>query len=159
MAYRITRRTDIAEDVGQETFIRAYRALGRFERGRPLGPWLVRIAANLAINQRRSPRSREQELPEGHAAEPARENGPLAQLLDREAGAVLEHAVGALPAEQRAVFVLRVYEDLSYQEIAETLGLSIGTVMSRLSRAREKLRTAVRPYLARAGRAAEGADS
>jgi len=159
VAYRILRRTDAAEDVAQETFIRAHRALDRFETGRPFGPWVVRIAANLAINQRRSPRSREQELPEGHAETPAREDGPLAQLLDREAAVVLEQAVSHLPAEQRAVFVLRVHEDLSYQEIAQTLGLSPGTVMSRLSRAREKLRAALRPYLGRGDRAAGGGDA
>jgi RNA polymerase sigma-70 factor, ECF subfamily len=159
VAYRILRRTDAAEDVAQETFIRAHGALGRFEIGRPFGPWVVRIAANLAINQRRSPRSREQELPAGHAETPTRENGPLTQLLDREAAAVLDDAVARLPEEQRAVFVLRVHEDLTYDEIAQTLGLAPGTVMSRLARAREKLRVALRPYLGRGGRAAGGGDA
>ena len=60
---------------------------------------------------------------------------------------MLEEAVGRLPAEQRAVFVLRTFEDLSYKEIAEALDLSVGTVMSRLSRAREKLRGALAGYL------------
>jgi RNA polymerase sigma-70 factor (ECF subfamily) len=159
VAYRIVRRTDVAEDVAQEAFLRAYRAIGRFERGRPFGPWVVRIAANLAINHRRSPRAREQELPEGHAETAATDAGPLAQLLDREATAVLDQAVGRLPAEQRAVFVLRVSENLSYQEIAETLGLSPGTVMSRLSRARDKVRAALAPYLARSGRRAGGSEA
>ena len=159
VACRILRRHDAAEDVAQETFIRAYRALGRFENGRPFGPWVVRIAANLAINQYRSPRRREEGLPEGHAEVPSRDNGPLGQVLDREASAVLDDAVARLPEEQRAVFVLRVFEDLSYQEIASTLGLSMGTVMSRLSRAREKLRTALRPYLGHGGRTAGGGET
>jgi RNA polymerase sigma-70 factor (ECF subfamily) len=60
-----------------------------------------------------------------------------------------------LSPDQRAVFVLRTFEELSYQEIAEALGLSMGTVMSRLSRARERLRQAVLPYLARSGRPSE----
>jgi len=158
VAYRIVRRHDIAEDVAQDTFIRAYHAIGRFETGRPFGPWVVRIAANLAINFRRSPRAREDALPDGHGETPAREAGPLGQLLDREASAVLEEAVAQLPQEQRAVFILRVSENLSYQEIAETLGLAIGTVMSRLARARGKLREALQPYLHHAAPRAEGGE-
>ena len=156
VAYRICRRSDVAEDVAQETFLRAYRALDRFEVGRPFGPWVVRIAANLAINRKRSPREREQALPEGHAETPAVSPDPLGRLLETEAGAVLEKAVGELPEEQRAVFVLRIYEDLSYQEIAEALGVADGTVMSRLSRARARLRTVLLPYLAAARAPGEG---
>lgn len=159
VACRIVRRHDIAEDVAQDTFIRAYHALGRFEAGRPFGPWVVRIAVNLAINQRRSPRAREDGLPEGHRETPARDGGPLAHLLEKEAGSVLDRALAELPQEQRAVFVLRVSENLSYQEIAETLGLATGTVMSRLSRAREKLRVALQPYLTRVGQRAGGSDA
>jgi RNA polymerase sigma-70 factor (ECF subfamily) len=148
VAYRIVRRHDIADDVAQETFIRAHRALGTFDVARPFGPWICRIAANLAINHVRSPQFREEELPEGHAETPAPSGGnPLARVLDREARAVLDAAMERLPAEQRAVFALRVVEELSYREIAETLDISIGTVMSRLSRAREKLREALLPYL------------
>jgi RNA polymerase sigma-70 factor (ECF subfamily) len=158
VAYRIARRQDVAADVAQETFIRAYRALDRFERGRPFGPWVVRIAANLAINERRSPRSREDELPQGYGEVASRAAGPLESLLEKEASEMLERALGGLPLEQRSVFVLRVYESLSYQEIAETLGLSPGTVMSRLSRAREKLRATLQPYLSPPGRVAEGSE-
>jgi RNA polymerase sigma-70 factor, ECF subfamily len=158
VAFRIVRRADVAEDVAQDTFIRAYRALDRFEVGRPFGPWVVRIGANLAINHRRSPKSREEELPQGHQETPGRDESPLEQLLAHEAGAVLENALEALPQEQRAVFVLRVYESLSYDEIAETLGISPGTVMSRLSRARQKLRVLVLPYLSRPGRLARGSE-
>jgi RNA polymerase sigma-70 factor (ECF subfamily) len=69
---------------------------------------------------------------------------------------VLDRALGGLPAEQRAVFVLRVVEEMSYKEISEALGINVGTVMSRLSRAREKLREALLPYVAGALRRAEG---
>ena len=156
VAFRIARRHDVADDVAQETFLRAYRAIDRFELGRPFGPWVSRIAANLAINERRSPRAREDELPEGHGETPAATASPLQQLLEDEAGTVLEKALDALPEDQRAVFVLRVHEGMSYQEIGETLGLAPGTVMSRLSRAREKLRGALLPYLSPRGRVAEG---
>jgi RNA polymerase sigma-70 factor (ECF subfamily) len=95
----------------------------------------------------RSPASREQSLPDP-APEPAAETAsPLERVLDGEARSVLDEALGALPAEQRAVFVLRVFEELSYREIAEALGIQMGTVMSRLARARERLRAALAPYL------------
>jgi len=152
VALRIVRAHDLADDVAQEAFLRAWRALDRFELGRPFGPWICRIAANLAVNHVRSPRAREEGLPEGHAETQAAGLGPLGALLDAEATRVLDAAIGELPREQRAVLVLRAVEEMSYAEIAEALGLSPGTVMSRLYRARERLARALRPYL---GRAAE----
>jgi RNA polymerase sigma-70 factor (ECF subfamily) len=148
VALRIVRRHDLADDVVQETFIRAHKSLDTFDLGRPFGPWIATIAANLALNHVRSPRFREEGLPETYEAVPSTSPTPLEGVLDREAEAQLGTALDALPAEQRAVFVLRVVEDLSYREIAESLGISMGTVMSRLSRAREKLRLALGPYIA-----------
>jgi RNA polymerase sigma-70 factor (ECF subfamily) len=148
-ALRIVRRHDLADDVTQEAFLRAHRALASYDRARPFGPWMCRIAANLAINHVRSPEAREEELDEAALAgrpSPAAD-GPLGVMLEKEARDVLEDALGRLPAEQRAVFVLRTFDDLSYKEIAEALGLEVGTVMSRLSRAREKLRVALAGYL------------
>ena len=159
VALRIVRRHDVADDVAQDTFIRAWRALVSFDLARPFGPWICRIAANLALNHVRSPRAREEGLPEGHDEQPAPAADALEGVLDAEAQAVLGRALLALPAEQRAVFVLRVNEELSYKEIAETLELSIGTVMSRLSRAREKLREALLPYLGASAVRAEGGES
>jgi len=158
-ALRILRRHDLADDVTQETFLRAHRALGSYDRGRPFGPWICRIAANLAINHVRSPEAREEELADGQLdGRPAPGGeGPLQSVLEKEAQAVLEEAVGRLPPEQRAVFVLRAYDDLSYAEIADSLGLSVGTVMSRLSRARERLRGALAGYLGPAATRVGGA--
>jgi len=147
-AYRIVRRHEVADDVAQEAFIRAHRSLDRFDTRRPFGPWICRIVANLAVNHVRSPQAREDALPDGHAETPSAAAGPLQAILDAEARAMLDRALGELPAEQRAVFCLRVFEELSYREIADALGIEMGTVMSRLSRAREKLRDALRPYLA-----------
>jgi RNA polymerase sigma-70 factor, ECF subfamily len=147
VAYRIVRRHDVADDVAQEAFIRAYNALDTFDVSRPFGPWICRIAANLAVNHVRSPEAREEGLPEGHGETPSFGNGPLEGVLDREVQTILETALGKLPGEQRAVFVLRQLQGLSYREIADTLEISLGTVMSRLSRARERLRQAVAPYL------------
>jgi RNA polymerase sigma-70 factor (ECF subfamily) len=147
VALRIVRAHDVADDVTQEAFLRAWRSLDRFELGRPFGPWVCRIAANLAVNHVRSPRAREEGLPDGHAETRTNAPGPLGALLDAEGASVLEKAMGQLPQEQRAVLVLRVVEELSYAEIAETLGISPGTVMSRLFRARERLAQALSPYL------------
>lgn len=159
VALRVVRRHDVADDVAQETFLRAHQALQSFDLERPFGPWICRIAANLAVNHVRSPRAREEGLPEGHAETPAAAQSPLEGVLDQEARAVLDRALATLPSEQRAVFVLRVYEEQSYKEIAEALGLSPGTVMSRLSRAREKLREALLPYLGAAALRAGGGDA
>ena len=153
-AYRIVRRHQVADDVAQEAFIRAHRSLDRFDTRRPFGPWICRIAANLAVNHVRSPQAREDALPDGHAETPSAAPGALQRVLDTEAQAMLDRALGDLPAEQRAVFCLRVFEELSYREIADALGIEMGTVMSRLSRAREKLREALGPYLANAPRRA-----
>jgi RNA polymerase sigma-70 factor, ECF subfamily len=146
-AYRIVRRHEVADDVAQEAFIRAFRNLDRYDAQRPFGPWICRIAANLALNHVRSPMGREEALPDGHAETPSAAAGPLQDVLDTEARAMLDRALADLPADQRSVFCLRVFEELSYKEIAEALGISMGTVMSRLSRAREKLRDALNPYL------------
>jgi RNA polymerase sigma-70 factor (ECF subfamily) len=156
IALRIVRRHEVADDVAQETFIRAHRALAGFDLERPFGPWISRIAANLAVNHVRSPQAREEPLPEGFGEAAAAGPGPLDGVMEREARAVLERALERLPAEQRAVFVLRVMEDLSYREIAAALGISLGTVMSRLSRARERLRQALVPYLGEAARGRAG---
>jgi RNA polymerase sigma-70 factor (ECF subfamily) len=147
VALRIVRAHDVADDVTQEAFLRAWRSLDRFDLERPFGPWVCRIAANLAVNHVRSPRAREEGLPDGHAETRSSAPGPLGALLDAEGARVLETAMGQLPQEQRAVLVLRVVEDLSYAEIAQTLGISPGTVMSRLFRARERLAQALAPYL------------
>ena len=94
VALRIVRTHDVADDVAQEAFLRAWRSLERFELGRPFGPWVCRIAANLAVNHVRSPRAREEGLPEGHAETRACEPGPLGSLLDAEAARVLDDGDG-----------------------------------------------------------------
>jgi len=147
VALRIVRAHDLADDVAQEAFVRAWRSLERFDLSRPFGPWICRIAANLAVNHVRSPRAREEGLPDGHAETPSADPGPLGSILDDEARRVLDEAVAGLGPDQRAVFVLRAVEEMSYAEIAEALGISQGTVMSRLFRARERLARALAPYL------------
>jgi len=156
VALRIVRSHAVADDVAQDAFLRAWQSLDRFELGRPFGPWVCRIAANLAVNHVRSPVAREDPLPEGHGETPARQEGPLDAVLGGEAQELLHRALEELPPDQRAVFVLRAVEEMSYKEIAEALNLSPGTVMSRLFRAREKLARALAPYLGPAARERTG---
>lgn len=150
VAMRMTRRHEVADDIAQETFVRAYSHLDRFELGRPLAPWLVRIAVNLSINHLNGAAKREKQFAEGDgpAGEPPAEGqpDPLSGLLSKEFHEALNAAVDVLPAEQKAVFVLKVHEEMRYEEIATALGISMGTVMSRLFRARQKLKEMLKDY-------------
>jgi len=159
VARRIVQRHDVADDVTQEAFLKAFQALETFDLSRPFAPWICRIAANLAINHVRSPRAREEELDEARAEAMHVVEDPSSQALHAEADRELQRAMASLPSDQRAVLTLRVVEELSYKDIAEALGISIGTVMSRLSRAREKLRIALSPYLGAAAARRSGAAS
>ena len=159
VAMRMTRRHEVADDIAQDTFIRAYRSLARFELGRPLGPWLVKIAVNLSINYLNGAARREQSLytedtPDGPVepgalSDPSREpleSNPMRRLLSSEFQSALSSALDKLSPEHRAVFLLKVDEGLRYDEIAETLSISRGTVMSRLFRARSRLKTLLEDY-------------
>jgi RNA polymerase sigma-70 factor, ECF subfamily len=147
VARRILRRHDLADDVTQETFLRAFERLGSYDDARPFGPWICRIAANLAISLVRSPRFREEEFASGDGETPGAGAGPLERVLEEERESAVAAAVANLPEDQRAVLVLRAVEELSYAEIAEALGIPEGTVMSRLSRARSRLAVALAPLL------------
>ena len=159
VALRMTRRHEVADDIAQDAFLRAYRSLDRFELGRPLGPWLVKIAVNLSINYLNAPARREQalyteDMPEGPAeaalsADPSREpleSNPIRRLASSEFARALAGALEKLTPEHRAVLLLKVDEGLRYDEIAETLSISRGTVMSRLFRARAHLKTLLEDY-------------
>jgi RNA polymerase sigma-70 factor (ECF subfamily) len=143
VAYALTRNASDADDLAQETFLRAYQAIGRFRVGEPLYPWLSRITVNLAYSlhrrRKRRPETSIEPLVEvgrqwASGDDPA-EHAAQAERRDR-----LVAAFGRLSPEHQAVLALRVVEDLSYDEIARTLGVPVGTVMSRLSRARGELR-------------------
>jgi RNA polymerase sigma-70 factor (ECF subfamily) len=146
---RIVRRHEAADDVLQETFVRLWRALDAFAPQRPLWPYLRRIATNLALDHlRRLTRRRESEL--GEAAEflPETAGGgaptvPGGELETNELLEAVRRATEELSPETRACLVLRLYEGLGYRQIAETLGIALGTVMSRLARGREALRQAL----------------
>jgi len=152
VALRMTRRHEVADDIAQETFLRAYTKLHRFELGRPLAPWLTRIAANLSINYLTRAAKKEQPLADeatssGLPAAGPEVSDPQQSLLSSEFARALDEAVETLSPEQKAVFILRVHEEMRYDEIAESLDISLGTVMSRLFRARQKLKDLLKNYM------------
>ncbi len=132
------------EDVTQEAFLKAYRKLGNFDGRSSFYTWLYRIAANTAMDWRKKERHRRHaplpEGPEGEDAVPAAGAGPELATTRRELARRIDEAIAALPARHHEILVLREIEGLSYEEIAERLGTSRGTVESRLFRARERLR-------------------
>jgi RNA polymerase sigma factor (sigma-70 family) len=143
----LTRDPVEAQDVAQEAMLRALRYFHAF-RGEEARPWLLRIVRNTWIDLRR--RNGAEKLPldvlETHAAEgPDPEQSALAGDRRRQVAA----ALAALPAEAREVLVLREIEDLSYKQIAAVLDLPIGTIMSRIARAREKLAVELKGRLER----------
>jgi RNA polymerase sigma-70 factor, ECF subfamily len=130
-AYLVTHDAQAAEDIAQEAFLAAIRALDRFDRRRPFGPWLHRIVVNRAIDWTRAQRLRgEVELSESLPA-PNPPRPPAEDLLA---------ALGRLPPEHRAVIVLRHLLEFTPGEIAEALDLPRGTVNSRLRRGLDSLR-------------------
>jgi RNA polymerase sigma-70 factor (ECF subfamily) len=150
---RLTGAHQSADDLAQETFIKAYFALARFDAQWPLYPWLRRIALNSGLNYLKA-RKRERPLLEGTLGArrtpfSAPADGPEERLERAEFDARFERAVASLSADQRSVFVLRFHESMSYEEISRTLDLPIGTVMSRLNRARQKLKSLLTDSLAR----------
>jgi RNA polymerase sigma-70 factor (ECF subfamily) len=133
------------EDLAQETFLRVLTALPRFSLDGParLSTWILTIAARLAISEARLPARRAR----AHLA-PVDAVAPGAPAPDEEASrraveAVVRRAIAGLSADHRAVLLLRAYHDLDYPEIAQALQIDIGTVKSRLSRARAALRAAL----------------
>lgn len=149
LVYRVIGRLvsdpDDRDDLVQETFLRAYQALPNFRPGAEFRPWLLTIAINLARDALRRRRRRPAASPladeEGHAIPlPSGEPGPDALLEARDLSGRAEAAFRRLDADAQAILWLRVREGLSYQEIAGVLGIACGTVMSRLSRAREALK-------------------
>ena len=143
VVYGLTRNASDADDLAQETFVRAWKAIGRFRVGEPVFPWLARIAVNLAYSLHRS-RRRRPETPLEPLMEGGRqwavEDDPADHASRSERDRHMREAFAGLSAEHQAVLVLRVVEDLPYEEIARSLGVPAGTVMSRLSRARAELR-------------------
>ncbi len=146
VAYRVTGNTDLAADATQDALILAFRRLHQY-RGGSLRAWLARIATNCAYDQLRARRRHSATSIEDMVEDEDRLNllvdrdaSPEDTALNTELGAAIEAAVLSLPFDQRAVIALVDYNHLDYEEAAQALGVSLGTVKSRLSRGRARVR-------------------
>jgi len=148
-ALRLTRTPADAEDLVQDAFVKAYRFYDRFEPGTNMKAWLFRILTNTFINKYRR-NSRERKVLEGRDAEPVGDGvmsraamraltDPVSEAQRRLITAGIQEALETLPEEYRLMIVLADVEELSYKEIADVVGCPIGTVMSRLHRARKRM--------------------
>ena len=154
--YRMVRNREQAEDLAQEVFIRVYRAREDYVPSAKFTTWLFRIATNLALNSVRDTRHQRMELSldapittdaedgDEKTLDVADKHPDIEQhLVEQARKKMIRHAIDKLPEKQRAVLLLVGVEDLSYHEAARVLGVPIGTVMSRLSRGRERLRRSI----------------
>lgn len=161
---RMVRDVDLVPDIAQETFVRAYRALAQFRGDAQFYTWLYRIAVNTAKKQllelKRDPLVFQSQLQSGEDdetssserelnAQVADEETPEAVLASKEIAAAVNAALEALPEELRMAITLREMEGMSYEEIAQALDCPIGTVRSRIFRAREAISVRIKPMLDR----------
>ena len=152
---RLLRDPTEAEDVAQDAFVKAYRALGSFRGDSAFYTWLYRIAVNTARNsmasRQRRPLDYEADLNESEqaAVESRMRHGdtPEAAALSDEIHRTVNHAVEQLPEDLRTAIILREVEGLSYEEIAEAMDCPVGTVRSRIFRAREAIARSLKPLL------------
>ncbi len=161
---RMVRDVDLVQDIAQETFVRAYRALGQFRGDAQFYTWLYRIAVNTAKKQllelKRDPLVFQSQLQSGEDdetssserelnAQVADEETPEAVLASKKIAEAVNAALQALPEELRMAITLREMEGMSYEEIAQALDCPIGTVRSRIFRAREAISGRIKPMLDR----------
>ncbi len=144
---RMVRNRTVAEDIAQEVFIKVFSALDRYDPAYPFGSWLNRITSNLCIDHLRRDKDRARSLDQPVAGGdddlliqiPSRAAGPDREMESKEMMAILEEAMGILPEHYRIIVILRHQEQLSYEEISDTLGIPLGTVKARIHRARNMI--------------------
>uniref|UniRef100_A0A7V3RG83 RNA polymerase sigma factor n=1 Tax=candidate division WOR-3 bacterium TaxID=2052148 RepID=A0A7V3RG83_UNCW3 len=140
LVYRMVHNRDNAEDLVQEVFIKAYIGLKGFKSGHKFTSWLYRIAMNHTLNFIKNEKKIELQSIESVEFYSDGKDDPVQMVQEKILKERIEKAIEQLPAEQRAVIILRVQEKLSYEEIGKVLNISKGTVMSRLARARQRLK-------------------
>jgi RNA polymerase sigma-70 factor (ECF subfamily) len=148
--YDMVGQRELAEELTQETFVRAYKSLNALRDDTKLSTWLFGIAKNVARESLRS-RTREDhrvEIDDDRVtAMTDNELPPDGQLLNKELSGVIQSALGALDEDKRLVFTLKVFQQRSYEEIAEITGFSIPKLKTDLHRARAEMRRRISPYL------------
>jgi RNA polymerase sigma-70 factor (ECF subfamily) len=153
MAYRMLSQKQEAEDVVQETFLRVYANLDRYDENQKFSTWIYRIATNLCIDRlrkRKASYSLDAEMPEGEGADwysllPSEQTTPETDLLLTETQEQIRKAIETLPEKYKAVVILRYLQDLSLQEISDVLQMPVTTIKTRVHRGREFLRRKLEP--------------
>ncbi len=145
LSYHYLRNREEAWDISQEVFIKVHRALKTFRGESSFKTWLLRITANRCKDFFKKRRLKTVAFDEaiGQDGPAPLAAGPEKALANKELGQAIQTAVDGLSEKHRSAFVLREYEGLSYEQMAEVMGCSLGTVMSRLHHARKKLQTAL----------------
>jgi len=150
-AHWLTRNRDEAEDLVQETYVKALKGFSSFEPGTNFKAWIFRILRNTFLTSRTGLKAATValDLQGDDSALPVENETPESILIDRTSDRIMQEAIEELPVPFREVLLLCEVEEMSYQDIAATLAIPMGTVMSRLSRARRALRSAVKEKLQR----------
>ncbi|MGH7458449.1 MAG: RNA polymerase sigma factor [Longimicrobiaceae bacterium] len=154
LVYRLVRNRETAEDLAQETFVRVFNSIGRYDPKYKFSSWIFKIANNLAIDQLRkreldtvslhgSPHTAGGEQQAGQITAVSADETPAERLEARELGASLERAIGALRPEYRSAVTLRHVQGYGYEEISEIMEIPLGTVKTYIFRARAELREAL----------------
>lgn len=139
LCFRFMGNHEDASDLAQDVFVRAFKGLRNFKNEASLGTWLYRVAVNVCLNRRALKRPETEPLdPAAHVDR--RLDSPLDRVLRDEKAAVVRQAIEKLPPKQRATLVLRVYQELSHEEIAAVLGSSVGAVKANFFHALGNLR-------------------
>lgn len=154
LAHRMTGNAHDAEDIVQESLMRAYRQLARFESRSEFGTWIHRIGVNCALDHLRSRKSREQVIQDGGegaedmvTAMPGKDPAPDQRLADAQIRQHVEGALGVLSATERSAFVMRHFQEMPLAEIAQTLGINENAVKNTIFRAVQKVRRNLEPIV------------
>ncbi|WP_048601019.1 RNA polymerase sigma factor SigW [Rubeoparvulum massiliense] len=154
LAYRMLNNRHDAEDIGQETFLRVYANLSRYDGEHKVSTWIYRIATNLCIDRLRKKKpsvhldaSQGEEGLDWYSRLVSNERTPEQQTLTTELQGMVQEAISQLPDKYRMVIILRYIDDLSLQEISDVLNLPVSTIKTRIHRGREALRKKLRVVL------------
>jgi len=150
LTYRMTNDHFTADELAMETFVRAYKSIKRFRRGANFFNWVYTIAVRLCLNFIKKEKRRVDVDPsniDSYVVRRKQEDGLLEKIIEKETKEKIRETIQKLPMKLRAVLLLKVDEELPYAEISKILRIPTGTVMSRLNRARERLKKSMRTYL------------
>lgn len=155
LAYRMLNNRHEAEDVVQETFLRVFKSLDRYDPNQKFSTWIYRIATNLCIDRLRKRKPtysldadmNDQEGLDGYSSIPSDDRTPESELMISETKKLIYDAIESLPAKYKSVMILRYLQDLSLQEISDVLDMPVTTIKTRVHRGREFLRKKLEPKL------------